>query len=139
VTLAIDLSGRRALVTGAGRGVGEAIARDLAAAGACVVVNDLDGDRAAATAARLAASGADVAAAAFDVTSLAAVQEAFASLPRIDILVNNAGNAGMDSWPGLAPFASTSPADWDPFLQVNLYGVMHCIHTALPPMIEVIR
>jgi 3-oxoacyl-[acyl-carrier protein] reductase len=135
MTLAIDLSGRRALVTGAGRGVGEAIARDLAAAGAAVVVNDIDGERAAATAERLSAHG-EVSALAFDVTSLPAVQESFGSLPRIDILVNNAGNAGMDGWPGLAPFAETSPADWEPFLRVNLYGVMHCIHTALPPMIE---
>jgi 3-oxoacyl-[acyl-carrier protein] reductase len=124
------------LVTGAGRGVGEAIARDLAAAGAAVVVNDIDSDRAAATAARLADGGADVVAAPFDVTSLSAVQEAFGSLPRIDILVNNAGNAGMDGWPGLAPFVDTTPADWDPFLRVNLYGVMHCIHTALPAMIS---
>jgi NAD(P)-dependent dehydrogenase (short-subunit alcohol dehydrogenase family) len=137
VTLAIDLSGRRALVTGAGRGVGEAIARDLAAAGASVVVNDIDADRAAETAERLASQGRDVTAAAFDVTSLPAVQEAFAAIPRIDILVNNAGNAGMDGWPGLAPFVETSPDDWEPFLRVNLYGVMHCIHTALPSMIEV--
>jgi 3-oxoacyl-[acyl-carrier protein] reductase len=136
VTLAIDLSGRRALVTGAGRGVGEGIARDLLAAGAAVVVNDIDAERAAATAARLAADGGDVSAAAFDVTSLPAVQESFAALPRIDVLVNNAGNAGMDSWPGLTPFAETSAADWEPFLRVNLYGVMHCIHTALPAMIE---
>jgi 3-oxoacyl-[acyl-carrier protein] reductase len=136
VTLAIDLSGRRALVTGAGRGVGEAIARDLAAAGASVVVNDIDADRATATAERLAAGGGDVSTAVFDVTSLSAVQEAFAALPRIDILVNNAGNAGMEGWPGLVPFAETSPSDWEPFLRVNLYGVMHCIHTALPPMIE---
>jgi 3-oxoacyl-[acyl-carrier protein] reductase len=136
VTLAIDLAGKRALVTGAGRGVGEAIARDLLAAGAAVVVNDLDADRASATATRLAAGGGDVSAAAFDVTSLPAVQEGVAALPRIDILVNNAGNAGMDGWPGLAPFAETSPADWEPFLRVNLYGVMHCIHTALPAMVE---
>jgi len=136
MTLVIDLSGRRALVTGAGRGVGEAIARDLALAGASVVVNDLDPERAAATAARLAAEAGDVTAAAFDVTVASAVLEVFETLPRIDILVNNAGNAGMDGWPGLVPFAETSPADWEPFLRVNLYGVMHCTRAALPPMIE---
>jgi 3-oxoacyl-[acyl-carrier protein] reductase len=136
VTLAIDLSGRRALVTGAGRGVGAAIARDLAAAGAAVVVNDLDGERATATAARLASSGAEVTAAAFDVTSASAVHDAFEALPRIDILVNNAGNAGMDEWPGLVSFVETTPADWEPFIQVNLYGVMHCTRAALPGMID---
>ena len=76
MTLAIDLSGRRALVTGAGRGVGEAIARDLAAAGASVVVTDIDAERAAETAERLASQGGDVTAAAFDVTSLIASLEA---------------------------------------------------------------
>jgi 3-oxoacyl-[acyl-carrier protein] reductase len=136
VTLAIDLSGRRALVTGAGRGVGAAIARDLAAAGAAVVVNDLDGERATAAAARLASSGAEVTAAAFDVTSASAVHDAFEALPRIDILVNNAGNAGMDEWPGLVSFVETTPADWEPFIQVNLYGVMHCTRAALPGMID---
>ncbi len=136
MTLEIDLTGRRALVTGAGRGVGESIARDLALAGASVVVNDIDPQRATATASRLAAVGGDVTAVAFDVTVATAVLDAFEALPGVDILVNNAGNAGIDTWPGLVPFAETSPADWEPFVRVNLYGVMHCTRAALPAMIE---
>jgi 3-oxoacyl-[acyl-carrier protein] reductase len=136
MTLAIDLTGHRALVTGAGRGIGARIARDLARAGASVVVNDLSEARAEESAAALRADGADVTSAAFDVTDWDAVRQAFAALPTVDILVNNAGNAGSDAWPGLRPVAETEPADWEPFLRVNLYGVMHCTRAALPAMID---
>jgi 3-oxoacyl-[acyl-carrier protein] reductase len=136
MTLAIDLSGHRALVTGAGRGIGAGIARDLAAAGASVVVNDVSAERAEESAAALRAEGADATAATFDVTDWEAVRAAFDALPTVDILVNNAGNAGADGWPGLRPVAETDPADWEPFLRVNLYGVMHCVRAALPAMID---
>lgn len=123
-------------MTGGGRGVGAAIARDLAAAGASVVINDLDLDRAEAGAATIRDGGGDASAAGFDVTDWAAVRDAFAALPAIDILVNNAGNAGGETWPGLVPFAETEPADWEVYLRVNLYGVMHCTRAALPAMTE---
>jgi 3-oxoacyl-[acyl-carrier protein] reductase len=42
----------------------------------------------------------------------------------------------MDEWPGLVSFVETTPADWEPFIQVNLYGVMHCTRAALPGMID---
>jgi NAD(P)-dependent dehydrogenase (short-subunit alcohol dehydrogenase family) len=136
MTLAIDLSGRRALVTGAGRGIGAGIARDLAAAGAAVVVNDVSPERAEESAAALRAEGTDAVAAAFDVADWDAVRRAFDALTPVDILVNNAGNAGSDSWPGLRPVAETDPVEWEPFLRVNLYGVMHCTRAALPAMID---
>jgi NAD(P)-dependent dehydrogenase (short-subunit alcohol dehydrogenase family) len=133
--LSIDLTGRRALVTGAGRGVGARIAGDLAAAGAAVAVNDLDEGRARSAADALRANGGDADVSVFDVTDWTSVKRAFAALGPVDILVNNAGNAGADRWPGLRALAETSPEDWEPFLRVNLYGVMHCTRAALPAMI----
>jgi len=132
VTYALDLSGRRALVTGAGQGVGRGIALALAEAGAEVVVNDLDGDRAAAVADEL---GGSATTAVFDVTDHDAVRAAIGGLG-VDVLVNNAGNAGAEGWGGLDRFVDTGPGAWEPYLQVNLYGVLHCCHAVLPGMIE---
>lgn len=136
MTFSIDLTGRRALVTGAGQGVGAGIAALLAEAGATVAVNDLVADRAEAQAAELRAAGGAAIAAAFDVTDYEQVIDTVAGLGGVDILVNNAGNAGSDSWPGMVNFAETEPADWDRFLRVNLYGVMNVTRAALPRMIE---
>jgi NAD(P)-dependent dehydrogenase (short-subunit alcohol dehydrogenase family) len=134
--LRLDLAGRRALITGAGQGLGAGIARGLADAGAAVIINDLNPTRAEQVAETIRAAGGDAATAAFDVTDWSAVHAGFAVLPPVDILVNNAGNAGMDGWPGLVPLAESDPADWEPFLRVNLYGVMHCTRAAVPAMIE---
>lgn len=135
MAVAIDLSGRRALVTGAGRGVGAGIASLLAAAGASVAVNDLVADRAEEQAGCLRGDGGDAIAAPFDVTDYEQVERALAGLGGVDIVVNNAGNAGGDSWPGMVDFAETDPADWDRFLRVNLYGVMNVTRATLPGMI----
>ena len=132
--LAIDLTGKRALVTGAGRGVGRGIAHTLAKAGAAVVVNDI-GDRADLVATEICSAGGVATSSVFDVADWMSVSEAFNELGTIDILVNNAGNAGGDRFP-LASFVESEPSDWQPFLQVNLYGVMHCARAALPAMIE---
>ena len=90
-----DLTGRRALVTGSSRGLGFAMARALAGAGAAVVLNARDSVALGAAAADLAETGADVSAVAFDVTSPDSVGEAIAHIEEemgpIDILVNNAG------------------------------------------------
>jgi len=50
--------------------------------------------------------------------------------------VNNAGNAGTDGFGPTELFVETAPADWPKFVDVNLYGVMNCVHAALPSMIE---
>lgn len=134
--LEIDLAGRKALVTGSGQGVGLGIAQMLASAGAHVVVNDLSEERAAAAVESIRDAGGAASAATFDVTSYAAVTAAVQNLGGVDILVNNAGNAGGVGWPGMKPFAETEPEDWDPFLRVNLYGVMNCVRASLPHMIE---
>ena len=136
MSLDFELEGKRALITGAGQGVGEAIAQTLAAAGAEVIVNDYFLDRAQAVATAIVASGGQASAAAFDVTDFDQVHGSFADVGRVDILVNNAGNAGTDGFGGLAPFVDTTPQEWAKFLSVNLHGVMNCVHAALPAMIE---
>ncbi len=136
MTIDFALGGRRALVTGAGQGVGEAIARMLAAAGAEILVNDYFAERADAVASRIVADGGTASAATFDVTDHALVKDAFAAAGRVDILVNNAGNAGIEGFGGLARFVDTSPDDWAKYLSVNLHGVMNCVHAALPSMID---
>jgi 3-oxoacyl-[acyl-carrier protein] reductase len=135
MTFQIDLSGRRALVTGSGQGVGRAIALALAEAGARVYVNDIDAGRAGGVAGEVDAAGGAAEAAVFDVTDFDGVHAALERIGGVDILVNNAGNAGAERF-DLAPFALSSPGDWERYLNVNLYGVMHCVHAALPHMTD---
>lgn len=132
----IDLGGSRALVTGAGQGVGETIAAWFAVAGAEVLVNDFVEERAEAVASAIRDRGGRAVAVPFDVTDYDAVVAALDRHGGVDVLVNNAGNAGTAGWAGLATLVETEPADWDAYLRVNLYGVMYCVRAALPPMIE---
>jgi NAD(P)-dependent dehydrogenase (short-subunit alcohol dehydrogenase family) len=136
MSLALDLTGRLALVTGAGQGVGAGVAALLAAAGAVVAVNDVVAERAEAQAQALRDAGGSALAAPFDVTDYEQVTEVVGSLGRVDILVNNAGNAGSDQWPGMVDFAQTEPVDWNRFLSVNLFGVMNTTRAVLPAMID---
>ena len=130
-----DLTGRVALVTGGGQGVGAGIAVALASAGAAVAVNDLVADRAAAVADRLGGRAVGVP---FDVTDLDAVRTGVAAveaaLGPVDVLVNNAGipTAGFPQ----VSFAESDPAVWRRFVDLNLYGVMHCTHAVLRGMSE---
>ncbi len=129
-----DLSGRTALVTGAGQNVGAGIARALARQGAHVVVNDLFADRAASTAAAITAAGGSASAKAFDVTDLDAVLAAVAEIGPVDILVNNAGISATGM--AVRQFRDLSPADWDAPIRINLYGVLHCCHAVVGGMCE---
>lgn len=101
-------AGRTALVTGAAGGIGRAVVAELAAAGACVVGFDLDGEGAADAVADLGANGVSVAG---DVTSEAAVAAAFAAATAafggVDLVVSNAGIASS------APIAATTLAEWE--------------------------
>jgi 3-oxoacyl-[acyl-carrier protein] reductase len=133
--LSVDLTGKRALVTGAGQGVGEAISRYLGAAGAEVFVNDIVVDRAEAVAEQIGQQG-KARAAVFDVTDWSSVEAAVNDIGTVDILVNNAGNAGAVGWDGMGPFVQTDPKQWGRFIDVNLYGVMHCARAVVPGMIE---
>jgi 3-oxoacyl-[acyl-carrier protein] reductase len=134
MTLTIDLEGRRALVTGAGQGVGLGIARALADAGATVVVNDIRAEQANAAVEELRAAGGKAEALPFDVTDWQQVSEAIDGYGGVDILVNNAGNAGAEGFP-LVDFVESDPATWQRFVSVNLFGVMHCTRAAAPAMI----
>ena len=130
-----DLSGRTALVTGAGQNVGAGVATLLAAQGAKVAVNDIDADRASAVAAEIVAGGGVAVAAPFDVTEYAAVAEAVRTFGAVDILVNNAGNAGAQTMVP-KPFRDTEPAEWEGPLRVNVYGVMNCSHAVVSGMCD---
>ena len=136
---AIDLSGHRALVTGAGQGVGRGIATTLAEAGAEVLVNDLVLERAQSVVSEIEVAGGKARPAVFDVTDYDAVRAAVAEGGPVDILVNNAGNAGRAATMGyedLATLVQTEPDDWERFIKVNMYGVMYAVRAALPGMIE---
>lgn len=134
MTLNLDLSGRTALITGSGQGVGHGLAQTFAAAGAEVLVNDLRAERAEEVAAEIRAAGGSARALPFDVTDPDGVHQAVQSVPEVDILVNNAGNAGPSGFGARARFAESDPAQWEPFLRVNLYGVLYCTRAVLPGM-----
>jgi 3-oxoacyl-[acyl-carrier protein] reductase len=136
VTFTIDLDGHRALVTGAGQGIGLAISRALGQAGASVLVNDIRADQAEAAVTELRAAGITAEPVPFDVTDHAATTAAVAAAGPVSILVNNAGNAGAEGFTALSSFVDTDPADWQRFFAVNLFGVMHCSHAVLPAMID---
>jgi 2-hydroxycyclohexanecarboxyl-CoA dehydrogenase len=121
-----------AVVTGAGRGIGRAVAEVLAAEGATVVATDVDEASARDTAAALGGPGGRVLGLAVDVASRESVDAMVAAVRerhgRIDVLVNNAG------WDKAGPFVDSDPADWDRIIAVNLYGVLHTCHAVLPLM-----
>ena len=117
-SLAFDLSGRVALVTGSTRGLGWAMARALAAAGATVVVSARHADDVARRASELTAEGMLASGLVLDATDPAAAAPALAEVERrhskIDILVNNAGTIVRK------PLLEHSDADWDSVLELDL-------------------
>jgi NAD(P)-dependent dehydrogenase (short-subunit alcohol dehydrogenase family) len=129
-----ELAGRVAIVTGAGRGIGEAIAEEIGSRGAHVIVADLVASRAADTAERLQSSGISADALELDVSSRASCQNAVKTAikrhRRLDYLVNNAGIAGYGS------VETMEEADWRRHLDVILTGTFLMTQAAVPPMIE---
>lgn len=128
-----NLTGQVAVVTGAGSGIGRAIAERLAAAGAAVAVLDRNLDGARETVDHIKRGEARALAVEADITSLAAVAAAFASVRAafgaITILVNNAG------WDHIEPFVQNSPELWDRLIDINLKGPIYCTRTVIDEMI----
>lgn len=129
------LAGRSAIVTGASRGIGRAIAERFAAEGASVVI-DYHSDTAAAQAVvdavvsrggRAVPCQADVATAAGAATLVDAARDAFG---RVDVLVNNAGVHVAK------PFLETTEEDWERTIAVNLSGPWHCSKAVVPVMLD---
>jgi 2-hydroxycyclohexanecarboxyl-CoA dehydrogenase len=121
-----------AFVTGAGRGIGRAIALRLAKAGLAIGVTDLDGRTAAAVAGEIQAAGGRSTSVVADVTSSESMRAAVAAvegaLGPIDVLVNNAG------WDEFHFFAETEPAFWDKVIAINYRGVLATTHAVLAGM-----
>jgi NAD(P)-dependent dehydrogenase (short-subunit alcohol dehydrogenase family) len=128
------LAGKVALVTGAGSGIGAAIAETLASAGAHVFATDLDLSTAAATAARIREAGGRAEAAALDVADEEACRSIADSVARDagapDVLVNNAGIGHVGT------LLTTGGADLDRLYRVNVRGVFNASQAFLPGMLE---
>lgn len=124
------LTNKKAIVTGAGSGIGRAIAKLFAAQGAFVYVADIGKPQADEVVAAIKENGGQAAPLSCDVSSQPAVKEAFAAMEQIDILVNSAGISHI----GRAD--NTSEEDFDRIYQVNVKGVYNCIQAALPAMMK---
>jgi NAD(P)-dependent dehydrogenase (short-subunit alcohol dehydrogenase family) len=123
-----ELNDKRAVITGAGSGIGRAMATLFASQGAYVAVLDV-GDAAAAEVVReIRDAGGQAGAHVCDVADYEAVKATFAAIGPIDILVNNAGIAHV----GRAD--TTSEEDFDRVMRVNVKGVYHCLHAAIPQL-----
>jgi 2-hydroxycyclohexanecarboxyl-CoA dehydrogenase len=130
----MERTGRVAFVTGAGRGIGRAIALRLAEHGDAVAIGDIRAGDAAETVTAIEELGGRAIAVALDVTDsasvTAAVEETLGLLGPVEILVNNAG------WDEMHPFVETDEPFWDRVIEVNFKGCLRMTKATLPAMIE---
>jgi 3-oxoacyl-[acyl-carrier protein] reductase len=130
----MKFEGKVALVTGAARGIGEAIALKLAQEGADVIVVDVDLEGAQQVAREIEGLGRKAEAVQADVSQREAVHrlvsEAISVFGKIDILVNNAGIIRRGT------FLDHDPQDWDKVLSVNLGGTFNCAKEVVPLMVK---
>jgi 3-oxoacyl-[acyl-carrier protein] reductase len=128
----LNLKDKVALVTGSGRGIGAAMVRAFAREGARVVVSDIDGGNASATARALVDDGFEAIALECDVTDVASVQHmekmATQAFGGVDILVNNA------AWTKDVYLTKMDPSLWDKTMDVILKGSFNCAQAMLPGM-----
>jgi NAD(P)-dependent dehydrogenase (short-subunit alcohol dehydrogenase family) len=131
----MSLQGKIALVTGASRGLGEGVARALAADGAAVMLLARDGDLAQQVASEIVAAGGEAEALACDVSDYPSVERAVADTRRrlggLDILVNNAGVIEP-----IAEIAASDPAIWARSIQINLIGAYYVVRAVLDGMLQ---
>ncbi len=124
------LTGKHALVTGGGSGIGRAISLRLAAEGAQVIILELRAESGEQVAAEIRAAGGSARVIAADVGDTGSMRSAFAPIERLDILVNNAGIAHVGDVLG------TTPEDLDRIYRVNVRGVYHGLHFGVAKMLE---
>ena len=133
----IDLTGKVAIVTGGGNGIGRGIAGRLAHAGASVGVADIDLGAATTVRDELRAAGATAEAFEVDVADQAStdamIEAAIAGLGRVDILVNNAGVGGAPGW---TERTAGSAEDWNRVFEVNVLGIVHTSQSVSQHMID---
>jgi NAD(P)-dependent dehydrogenase (short-subunit alcohol dehydrogenase family) len=121
-----SLRDKHAIVTGAGSGIGKAVALLLAKQGATVYVADIQEDQAMAVVGEITGAGGKAIAKIVDVSDQGKVDGLFAGIPGLDILINSAGVSHI----GTAE--STSEADFDRLYRVNVKGVYNCLRAAIP-------
>ena len=133
----MKLEGKVAMVTGAGQGIGKAIALGLAREGADVVVNDISLETASGVADEIKAMGRQALAIKADVTQSKEVNEmvktALNEMGKIDILVNNAGGSARER---VSEFKDSTEEVWDFVLGRNLKGTLNCTRAVINHMIE---
>jgi NAD(P)-dependent dehydrogenase (short-subunit alcohol dehydrogenase family) len=129
-----DFSGKTAILTGAGKGIGHAVAIGLAKGGANLVLLDISEENLKTTAAEAESYGVRVKAIRVDVARedevRAAVADAMATFGRVDILINNAG-----IYP-VSDFVTSKSEDWKKLIDINILGTMYAAHAVLPGMLE---
>ncbi|MFX1465401.1 MAG: SDR family NAD(P)-dependent oxidoreductase, partial [Promethearchaeota archaeon] len=133
--LKVDLSEKVAIVTGAGQGIGRAIALNLAKDGAKLVINDIVEENAKEVVKEIESKDGEAIAILADVSNKNAVEHmikrTLEKYGKIDILVNNAGISGP-----MVPVQDLSEKDWDKVINVDLKGTFLCSQAVIPHMIE---
>ena len=124
------LTGKTALITGGGSGIGRAIAERFAREGAAVILLEINTAAAEGVSQAISAAGGACRIATADVSDTASMREAFEGVRRLDILVNNAGIAHIGN------VINTTAADLDRLYGVNVRGVYHGLHFGMPKLIE---
>lgn len=131
----MNLSGKNVLITGAGRGIGRAIALRCASEGARVVLLARTGSELTETSDQISSIGGESHPFVCDISSVESVKDAVSfareKCGRVDVLVNNAGIQ-----PPIGPFAAADIREWERNVEVNLFGAVHVTSAVLPEMIS---